>query len=289
MLQVARLSSKMLGESTPLVAEFFTSQYHPEGGFCDRAGKQDLYYTTFGMAGLTALQVPLRVEPLQAFLLSKHGELEQLSLVDLSCLARCWAGLPAATRPPDLAHRVMGKLAQFRTADGGYGAGFGEARGTLYGCYVALSAAQDVGQSIPDPAGLRLCIESLRAQDGGYSNSHDLPMGLTPPTAAAVSLMRILDLQPPASLRDWLLARMHPEGGFCAGPAVFMPDLLSTATALHALSSLHADFEPIREPCLDFLDTLWTARGGFHGTWEDDALDIEYTYYGLLALGHLSL
>ena len=45
----------------------------------------------------------------------------------------------------------------------------------------------------------------------------------------------------------------------------------------------------LREPCLDFVDSLWTNRGGFFGTWADDAVDCEYTYYALLALGHLSL
>ena len=46
---------------------------------------------------------------------------------------------------------------------------------------------------------------------------------------------------------------------------------------------------PAPETCLDFIDTLWTARGGFFGHWEDTHLDCEYTYYALLALGHLSL
>ena len=45
----------------------------------------------------------------------------------------------------------------------------------------------------------------------------------------------------------------------------------------------------IREKCLDFIDTLWMNEGGFCGSWLDQALDCEYTYYGLLALGHLSL
>ena len=66
-----------------------------------------------------------------------------------------------------------------------------------------------------------------------------------------------------------------------------VPDLLSTATALHALDAMHVDLKPLAEPCLDFLDSLWTNRGGFCGSWEDDALDCEYTYYALLALGHL--
>ena len=43
------------------------------------------------------------------------------------------------------------------------------------------------------------------------------------------------------------------------------------------------------ERCLDFVDSLWNADGGFHGNWTDDYLDCEYTFYGLLALGHLSL
>ena len=36
-----------------------------------------------------------------------------------------------------------------------------------------------------------------------------------------------------------------------------MPDLLSTAVALHALSGMNVDFEPIKESCLDYVDTLW--------------------------------
>ena len=67
-----------------------------------------------------------------------------------------------------------------------------------------------------------------------------------------------------------------------------MPDLLSTATALHALAAVGAPLDDLREPCLDFLDSLWDHRGGFHGSWADDALDCEYVFYGLLALGHLS-
>jgi hypothetical protein len=68
-----------------------------------------------------------------------------------------------------------------------------------------------------------------------------------------------------------------------------MPDLLSTATALHALAILQVPLAPIHDSCLDFIDTLWTNRGGFYGSWADDTLDCEYTYYGLLALGHLTL
>jgi hypothetical protein len=68
-----------------------------------------------------------------------------------------------------------------------------------------------------------------------------------------------------------------------------MPDLLSTAVALHALDATQSDWRADREVLLDFVDSLWSAEGGFHGHWADDTLDVEYTYYGLLALGHLAV
>ncbi len=67
-----------------------------------------------------------------------------------------------------------------------------------------------------------------------------------------------------------------------------MPDLLSTATALHAVAGMGVDLAPIREACLDFIDSLWCSEGAFQGHWADTQLDCEYVFYGLLALGHLS-
>src|SRR5436190_5105850 len=57
MLQVARLAPKVLGESAELVRDFVLKQQNDDGGFRDRAGKSDLYYTVFGLDGLLALDV----------------------------------------------------------------------------------------------------------------------------------------------------------------------------------------------------------------------------------------
>ena len=57
MLQVARLAPKILGpEATGLVASFLRAQQNEDGGFKDRQGGSDLYYTVFGLDALTALQ-----------------------------------------------------------------------------------------------------------------------------------------------------------------------------------------------------------------------------------------
>jgi prenyltransferase beta subunit len=101
-------------------------------------------------------------------------------------------------------------------------------------------------------------------------------------------LCRHLGLPLPVETGAWLLGQVHPSGGFLATPGAPLPDLLSTATALHALESLEVKYDHLRDLTLDYVDSLWSAEGGFHGHWADDDLDVEYTSYGLLALGHLS-
>lgn len=288
MLQVARLAPKLLGDSTDLVADYLRSQLHPDGGFLDRSGNCDLYYTVFGLEGMIALRQDLPARQIAGYLRS-FGTGEQLDFIHLGCLARCWAGLPAPYRDEAPADTILAKIEACRSADGGYAAEPGQADGSAYGCFIALGAYQDLRRELPNPAGLVECVRRLRAEDGGYANQNGLPMGLTPSTAAAVTLFRQLDEPVPPELGRWLLERHSPEGGFFPTPMAPLPDLLSTATALHALAGMHVPLDPIREPCLDFIDTLWTSRGGFHGSWADDHLDCEYTYYGLLALGHLSV
>jgi prenyltransferase beta subunit len=287
MLQVARLAPTLLGDSTALVRDFLRDSVTPDGGFKDRAGESDLYYTVFGLEGLLALAQPV---PTDTFAyLGRFADGASLDFVHLTCLARAWSSASAAGAPQDVRTAVASRIESFRSADGGYGAAPGASAGTAYACFLALGAREDLGVDVGDPAGILRCLDTNRAADGGYANHARAAEGSTPATAAAVMIMRHLDAVPDARVASWLLARCHKDGGFFAAPGAPLPDLLSTATALHALSALHADVEHLREPCLDFIDTLWTSTGGFYGSWADSTLDCEYTYYGLLALGHLSL
>jgi hypothetical protein len=288
MLQVARLSPRLLGDSAGLVVDFLRGQMNNDGGFRDRSGHSDLYYTVFGIEGLLALRAEVPVSEVAAYL-STFGGGETLDLVHASCLLRCWAALPAEARREAPREEILARVEQFRSADGAYAAEPGAANGTLYGCFMATGSYQDAEAAMPHAAALRGCIMRLRAGDGGYANGDDLPMGLTPPSAAAATLLRNLGEPVPPELADWLLARHHKDGGFFATPLAPIPDLLSTATALHALAGMHVSLEAVKEPCLDFIDSLWTNRGAFYGNWTEDVTDCEYTYYGLLALGHLSL
>ncbi len=284
MLQVARLAPQQLGESRDLVAAFLRARVNPDGGFQDRAGASDLYYTVFGLDALIGLQEPLPA--VTADYVDGFAD-RDLDFVHLACLARAWAALKRVPAPA-VVDRLLARLETFRTSNGGFATSIGASHGTAYAAFLALGAYQDLGRTMP-PDGIGESLQTLKAADGSYANHPGMATGLTTATAAAVLVLRHLDDARDRNAGVWLLDRCHPRGGFFASPATPVPDLLSTATALHALSTLHLPLGGLREPCLDFVDSLWTNRGGFFGTWADDDADCEYTFYALLALGHLSL
>ena len=275
MLQVARLATKPLGEAAERVADFVHQQLNADGGFKDRAGNSDLYYTVFGIDSLVALQSELPTGAIADYL-TTFGDGDDLDTVHLTSLARCWAAIDDDKQVRRLAPKVTQRLNA-------------EPRRSVYDCFLAVGAAQDVGAELPPAADIAASLAPLAIGDGSYANDADIQLGNTPATAAAVTLQHQLGVPIDPQSSDWLLARCHEDGGFFAFAEAPIPDLLSTAVALHALSAMRADLSTVRESCLDFIDTLWTSRGSFFGNWAEDTLDVEYTYYGLLALGHLSL
>ena len=123
---------------------------------------------------------------------------------------------------------------------------------------------------------------------GGFSNDIKIKAASTNATAAAMLVLKHLGRSSNKKDEEWLFAQCKSDGGFVAMPKAPVPDLLSTATALHALAVTGFEIDTIKEKCLDFVDSLWSGKGGFHGNWTDSIVDCEYTYYGLLALGHLA-
>ena len=287
MLQVARLAPTSLGESRELVSGFLRRSLNADGGFQNRGGESDLYYTVFGLEGLLALGDP--VPDSTASYLQQFRDVDSLDFVHAACLARAWGSVSRDGPPGEAASRILQRLGSFRSADGGFAVTPHAPAGSAYACFLALLAFEDLGTSVPEATAMIRCLEGMRAADGGYANHPGAVEGSTPATAAAVMVMRHLESPADGGVSRWLLARCHKDGGFFAAPRSPMPDLLSTATALHALTALDADIDHLRDPCLDFVDTLWTSTGAFYGSWADTTLDCEYTYYGLLALGHLSL
>jgi len=221
MLQVARLARRTLGEAADLVVSFLESLAVSGGGYCNRGGRQDLYYTSFALDALVALDaLPTgneRAKMTRSYL-DTFGDGSGLDFVHRCCLARAWASQPADAFPADRRAGLLAGVTRHRAADGGYNSRAGAARGTAYGCFLAINACADLRQpfadSGPEAEGITACVQSLRAADGGWSNAGDQPEGSTTATAAAIATLRSLGRPVPHSAREWLLARRHPAGGF---------------------------------------------------------------------------
>ena len=82
----------------------------------------------------------------------------------------------------------------------------------------------------------------------------------------------------------WLQQRQDDSGGFYANELAPIPDLLSTAVALFTLRLIGAD----SGDATLFIQAHWQDNGSFSPTLLDDYSDVEYVFYGLLALGSLS-
>jgi len=293
MIKAASRARRLLDDSAALVAGFIGRQFNEDGGFRGRSEKSDLYYTVFGIEALRALSAKIDCKRIAAYL-EQFGRGEELDFVHAACLGRCWANiceLQNIRLDPALREALLRRIGTYRSGDGGYSDSTGAGRGTVYACFLALGALQDLDVDTDNLAALADCLEALRTADGGYSNDPTMQIGAAPATAAALAVLHYLDEPIEESSVQWLLRQLHPKGGFVAVPVAGsygMPDLLSTATALHALALAGVSTGNISEKCLDFLDSLWSTEGAFSGSWADPTLDCEYTYYGLLSLGHLS-
>lgn len=279
-------SETVLKDSTPLVVDFLTAGINPDGGFKGRDGRSDLYYTVFGLEALIALGGSFPQDRTADFL-QKFIKQNDLDLIHLAALIRCYANLLDNNFEKGLRGRFIKKIEQFRCKDGGYANKMGLDNGTIYGCFFALAAYQDLQLDMPDYTKVIECIQALSTPEGAFTNNQKIQTGSTNATAAAMTVLHHLHQPIDKKTGDWLFTQCTSSGGFRAMPAAPIPDLLSTATALHALVIAGFEINAVKDKCLDFIDSLWCSKGAFYGNCTDTTLDCEYTYYGLLALGHL--
>lgn len=81
---------------------------------------------------------------------------------------------------------------------------------------------------------------------------------------------------------NWLLQRQDETGGFYASEQAPIPDLMSTAVALFTFHLIGVK----AENTMQFIQAHLLDNGGFAPTLYDDYSDVEYVFYGLLALGN---
>lgn len=234
------------------IARFILAQQNPDGGFRGRDSKSDLYYTVFAVASLKALGQPIPAWKVWKYTRS-FGLGDGLDLVHLVCLIRLKASFPmfGSTR------RKLFKQLERHSGESAYG---------LF---------------------LKLLAEDY------LDSSGQVQVSLTDPTTSLAASL-IVDEGAPAEsnlsslVADELLSRASPAGGFVPSKQIEVPDLLSTATALFALTSIGTVLEEgLQVACFKFIESLWRDSGGFAGHVSDEFEDAEYSFYALLAIGCL--
>lgn len=285
MIDTAGKARELLGSSLDLVLDYVKQQQNPDGGFRGRSAESDLYYTVFGNDILTAFKTDSQY-PITNFISNVKTNLDSdfVNLCSFISLVTSVENSMSTQNVKDF----QNLLEKYRSQDGGYSINKNNIHGSVYGCFLAYSAYENLGLVPANKDMILNCIEKLRAEDGGYSNEPGQKEGTTTATAAAIVLFQKLNHKVPENTINWLLSLLHKSGGFLASPSTAIPDLLSTATALFALKSVSYDLSEIQDSCLDFLDSVWDGNGAFRGHWFDEQTDVEYTFYGLLSIGCIS-
>lgn len=246
---------------TENLRDYVRNSQTQSGGFKDRAGNPDLYYTLFGWFVADALGMKQECSLVWPYVSSEITRKEPEGVY-----LHCAAVLSAVNGQAKIFGKSFGaKLRQ--------SAGMKDQQ--LYGSFLSLMSFY----YLRDFSGLFRIRQSLRSVTG----TDTLPC---PVTAASLVLSKSFR-EPVDGLIKQLLSFYDGKGGFMATHSTPMADLLSTAVALYALRFAGYDLREIRPDSLDFADSLFR-DGGFSGHPLDPDPDIEYTFYGLLALGSLN-
>jgi geranylgeranyl transferase type-2 subunit beta len=278
--------------------EFLRARQNADGGFPDRDGGSDLYYTGFALRSLAVLDAltPEVVERATAFLRARLTE--EASVIDFfsllySCLLVQAAGGPdvLAHAPEDWPERVAAALETFRTSDGGYARNRGAVSGSTYHTFLVGLCCELLGRALPRPGEVAAFVASRRREDGGYVEIGPMRRSGTNPTAAAVGILQLIGAplggEDRARVIDFLAQMPSPEGGLRANTRVPLADLLSSFTGAWTLSELVAIDRVDTEALGDYARSLALPGGGFRGGLWDEGTDVEYTFYGLGVLGLL--
>lgn len=275
----------MAPEAAECLRQSVTLQQGSGGLFRGRAGQEDLYYTFFGL--LLAMVTGANIRPKQCRKALASFDFSALDLVHGCAWLRArhmlnLLVLPKFLRQNAMTFRRLGiskadieklqSLAQ--RPDSAYPQ---QDKTSPYSRFLLGTLSADFGQSSP-----RSDFSEYRLPNGLYANLKNHSAYGVNATAAALFLL------PPdqcGESADALSALQESDGSFKATASAPEGDLLSTATAVFALRQCGKTPRVSIKP---YLRECFRENGLFAATPNDSHGDLEYTVYGLLAMGCLA-
>ncbi|WP_159523190.1 hypothetical protein [Sunxiuqinia indica] len=261
-IQILKKGFNLLGtETQEEIKLFVNSQQDETGAFVDRGGQGDLYYSLFGYWLSAALQLPENLEKLRSFIADNEQQKPQ-QLVDSYCALLLKKALTVETKPPKLKSLFPGR--DFRAS-------------FSYRLFLFLL--------VFDAWFGRKWWLILTGKIGLWF--YRPPAGAPSSLWAAITIA-IFELGGNVSPKQQqLLSYFDDSSGFKAFQQTASADTLSTGVALYALQKTGFDSRIIAPTCFDFIQHNYE-RGAFLSGDGDLTRDLEYTFYGLLALGSIA-
>lgn len=294
-------------------AAWLATQQLEGGGFANRRGRPDLYYTTFGLRALSCLEALTPAMAARALeFLNAETRATRHPFRDAVHAVSWWdavklceeAGVALAVEARDEAlERTRLGLAALRRMDGGWAKHPQEGNGSLYHSFLAALTFRRMAETVPEAERLSPFLAGLIEATGGFrENAYSKRPG-TNATAAGVALALLLKSRGlPGLLAGWgalrdalsgwasrdlrahgtfLIKLQNDEGGFQATPNAPFADLLSTYTALFTLKNIAALDERSLARGGSYARALELPEGGYVGFALEADPDCEYTFYGL--------
>ncbi len=267
-------------EALDRVVAFVRSQQTADESFLNKSRQPDLYYTMFGWILMYVLDIRQDRSKMKAWLTAL--DVPERDLVHYAAWVRCrmiyrlrqWGKWELFFRYFASGDTNLRKLRRVPNDD----------PQSPYSQYILLSLQEDARMTKTSKETVLNTIAPYRTAEGGYANRVKASSATTNATVAALAIWGQLAGYDRNDDVVCLQQLQDPSGGFCATAESPVPDLLSTATALFMLQCYGT--APLYATG-DFVEAHWLDNGGFAATLLDDASDVEYTFYGLLALGTL--
>lgn len=276
---VAKGKRELGEEAIRRITGFVESQRAEDESFVNKSGKADLYYTAFGWLLSLILDIKLDVKKMAVYLAlqdpSKMDMVHYTSYIRCRMLQLMMKGWKASLMFIKLfsdEYRDMKDLSNLPHGD----------LWSPYSQYIRYSLAEDTGYILQDKKGILESLASYRSPRGGYANIRNGMSATTNATVAALSIIGQIRGYDENIDANYLREQQEESGGFKAAEDAPVPDILSTATALFTLNCYGMQ---LKYPPKEFIEAHWLDSGGFSATLLDDTSDVEYTFYGLLALG----
>ncbi|OCW95888.1 hypothetical protein A9168_00965 [Macellibacteroides sp. HH-ZS] len=280
LLNTLQKGKKKLSEEALLrMADFVNSQRTDKDSFMNKSGREDIYYTFFGWMLSYVLGVPLDTKKMTAYL--ARQDMEQMDLIHYAACMRC--RLILTLMEGSIFRLLLKRISSVQVKP------LSEFKGvphndllSPYSQYIWLSLLEDTGHSVNNKEAVLDSLSEYHVEGGGFANVSGSVRATTNATVAALAVRGALANYSKNEDILYLKGIQEKTGGFSATIGSPLPDLLSTATSLFMLKCY--EIKPAFSPS-HFIEAHWLDTGGFSATLLEENSDVEYTFYGLLALG----